>query len=76
MLQFLQNPEFLKDNVPTWVSMEHLNLPYSRTVAGEAFSGWAKPFLGLLVPADNPFWTATENEGAWEKELAKREGVQ
>jgi len=24
-----------------------------------------------LVPENNPFWTATENEGAWGKELAK-----
>ena len=28
-----------------------------------------KAFLGLLLPADNPFWTATENNGPWEKEL-------
>ena len=28
-----------------------------------------KAFLGLLLPADNPFWTAIENNGAWEKEL-------
>ncbi len=28
-----------------------------------------KAFLGLLLPADNPFWTAIENNGAWEKEF-------
>jgi len=31
-----------------------------------------KAFLGLLLPESNPYWSATENEGAWEtKELAK-----
>jgi hypothetical protein len=30
-----------------------------------------KIFLGLLVPDDNPFWTAKENNGAWETEFEK-----
>jgi hypothetical protein len=30
-----------------------------------------KAFLGLLVPENSSFWTATENEGAWVKELKK-----
>jgi hypothetical protein len=30
-----------------------------------------KAFVGLLLPADNPFWTSKENEGPWEHELAK-----
>lgn len=28
-----------------------------------------KVFFALFVPADNPFWTAVENEGAWETEM-------
>ncbi|MFV0366425.1 MAG: hypothetical protein ACK5JS_08100 [Mangrovibacterium sp.] len=32
-----------------------------------------KAFLGLLISEDNPFWTATENKGAWEKEMKKGE---
>ena len=27
----------------------------------------AKLFLALYMPADNPFWTARETEGAWVK---------
>jgi len=65
MLQFLQHPDFLEDNVPTlgfYGSFEPAVQPYS--CRGSVY--WmAKAFLGLLVPADSPFWTATENEGAW-----------
>ena len=71
LLQFLQNPDFLKDNVPTlgfYGAFEPAVQSYS--CRGSVF--WmGKAFLGLLVPDNNPFWSATENEGAWEKELAK-----
>lgn len=70
MLQFLQNPEYLKDNVPTLGFYG----PFEPAVQSYSCRGsvyWsAKLFLGLLVPANNPFWTATENNGAWETELA------
>lgn len=71
LLQFLKNPDFLQDNVPTlgfYGAFEPAVQPYS--CRGSAF--WmGKAFLSLLIPEDNPFWTATENEGAWEKELKK-----
>ncbi len=71
LLQFLQHPEFLKDNVPTLGFYG----PFEPAVQGYSCRGsvyWmAKAFFALLVPDDNPFWTATENEGAWEKELKK-----
>ncbi len=72
MLQFLQNPDFMADdNIPTlgfYGAFEPAVQIYS--CRGSVF--WmGKAFLGLLVPEDNPFWTATENEGAWEEELAK-----
>ncbi|RZK61330.1 MAG: DUF2264 domain-containing protein [Hymenobacter sp.] len=65
MLQFLQNPDFLQDNIP--------NLgfygPFDPAVQAYSCRGsvfWlSKAFLGLLVPADSPFWTAPENEGPW-----------
>ncbi|WP_211223339.1 DUF2264 domain-containing protein [Hymenobacter norwichensis] len=70
MLQFLENPDFLEDNVPTlgfYGSFEPAVQPYS--CRGSVY--WmSKAFLGLLTPADSPFWTATENEGPWAKELA------
>jgi hypothetical protein len=71
MLQFLQNPDFLQDNIPTLGFYG----PFDPAVQAYSCRGsvfWlAKAFLGLLVPANSPFWTATENEGPWAKELAK-----
>lgn len=71
LLQFLQHPDFLKDDVPTlgfYGAFEPAVQPYS--CRGSAF--WmGKAFLGLMIPEDNPFWTETENEGAWENELQK-----
>lgn len=69
MLQFLQNPSFLQDSVPTlgfYGPFEPAVQSYS--CRGSAF--WmGKAFLGLLVPKDNPFWTATENEGPWKNDM-------
>jgi hypothetical protein len=71
ILQFLQQPDFLQDDIPTlgfYGAFEPAVQPYS--CRGSVF--WmGKVFLGLLIPADNIFWTATENEGAWNKELKK-----
>lgn len=69
LLQFLTHPAFLEDNVPTlgfYGAFEPAVQPYS--CRGSVF--WmGKVFLGLLIPDDNPFWTARENEGAWADEL-------
>lgn len=66
ILQFVQHPDFLKDSVPTlgfYGPFEPAVQVYS--CRGSVF--WmGKAFLGLLVPEDNPFWTAVENEGPWE----------
>ena len=71
LLQFLQNPALLKDNIPTlgfYGPFEPAVQSYS--CRGSVF--WCgKAFLGLLVPENNPFWQATENEGAWGGELQK-----
>lgn len=73
LLQFLQNPDFLKDQVPTlgfYGPFEPAVQSYS--CRGSAF--WSgKVFLGLLIPEKNAFWTSTENEGAWEKEMSNGE---
>lgn len=69
LLQFLQHPNFLHERVPTlgfYGAFEPAVQGYS--VRGSSY--WSlKAFLALLIPADNRFWTATENEGAWEKEF-------
>ncbi|HJV77012.1 MAG TPA: DUF2264 domain-containing protein [Paludibacter sp.] len=73
LLQFFQHPDFMKDGVPTlgfYGPFEPAVQMYS--CRGSVYWG-GKVFLGLLVPADNPFWTAIENEGDWETKLAKGE---
>lgn len=71
LLQFFQHPDFMKDGVPTlgfYGPFEPAVQMYS--CRGSVYWG-GKVFLGLLVPANNPFWTATENEGAWDTTLQK-----
>jgi len=71
LLQFFQHPGFMKDGVPTlgfYGSFEPAVQMYS--CRGSVYWG-GKVFLGLLVPADNPFWTAIENEGDWDTKLVK-----
>ncbi len=69
LLQFLQHPDFLHNGVPTlgfYGTFDPAVQGYS--VPGSSY--WSmKAFLALLVPEDNAFWTATENEGAWESRL-------
>jgi hypothetical protein len=69
MLQFLQHPDFLKDQVP---SLGFYG-PFAPAVQiyscrGSVYWG-GKAFMALLLPEDNVFWTAKENNGAWENEL-------
>jgi len=72
MLQFLQNPDFLyQDNIPTLGFYGPFE-PAVQIYSARASVFWmSKVFLGLIVPESNPFWTATENEGAWATELSK-----
>ncbi|RYG08298.1 MAG: DUF2264 domain-containing protein, partial [Chitinophagaceae bacterium] len=69
MLEFLENPSFMEDRVPTlgyFGAFEPATQIYS--CRGSVY--WmGKAFLALLLPKDNIFWTAKENNGAWEKEL-------
>ncbi len=71
MLQFLQHPQFLEDQVPTLGFYG----PFAPAVQIYSCRGsvyWCgKAFLSLLLPKDNIFWTATENNGPWENELKK-----
>ena len=66
ILQFLQNPDFLaEDGLPNLGFYGHFeDCLQTYSCRGSVF--WmAKLFLALYLPADNPFWTATETEGAW-----------
>lgn len=71
MLQFIQNPHFLQDNVPTLGFYGPFD-PCVQIYSCRGSVYWCgKAFLALLLPADNPFWTAKENNGPWDKELKK-----
>ena len=71
--QFLTHPDFMKDNVPTlgfYGAFEPSVQIYS--CRGSVY--WmGKIFLGLLVPDENPFWNAKENNGDWETKFKKDE---
>lgn len=75
LLQFLQNPDFLENGVPT---MGYYG-PFAPAVQiytcrGSAF--WCgKAFLGLLLPEDSQYWSATENNGPWDGELSAKNTV-
>lgn len=71
MLQFIQNPHFIQDNVPTLGFYGPFD-PCVQIYSCRGSVYWCgKAFLALLLPADNPFWTAKENNGPWDKELKK-----
>lgn len=71
LLQFFNHPDFMEDGVPTLGFYG----PYEPAVQMYSCRGsvyWGgKVFLGLVVPADHPYWTSVENEGPWEKDLKK-----
>lgn len=71
LLQFLQHPDFLKNNVPTlgfYGAFEPAVQGYS--CRGSVY--WCgKAFLGLLLPADNIFWKSIENNEPWGNELSR-----
>lgn len=71
--QFLTHPDFMKDKVPTlgfYGAFEPAVQIYS--CRGSVY--WmGKAFLGLLVPDDNPFWHAKENNGDWDTKFKKDE---
>lgn len=73
ILQFLEHPDFLSEGIPTlgfYGAFEPAVQQYS--CRGSVF--WlGKLFLtGLSIPADNEFWTAVENNGAWDKEIKEQ----
>ncbi|MES2240289.1 MAG: DUF2264 domain-containing protein [Bacteroidota bacterium] len=71
--QFLTHPDFMKDHVPTlgfYGAFEPAVQIYS--CRGSVY--WmGKAFLGLLVPDNNPFWNAKENNGDWDTKFKKDE---
>ena len=71
--QFFTHPDFMKDHVPTlgfYGPFEPAVQVYS--CRGSVY--WmGKVFLGLLIPDNNPFWNAKENNGNWDTKFKKDE---
>ncbi len=72
LLQFLQNPDFMEDNVPTLgfygkfaPAVQIYSCRGSVYWAGKAF------FILSVMPEDDPFWHSKENIDPWNKELKK-----
>ncbi len=68
ILQFLQNPDFMaSDGLPNLGFYDHFEDCLQHYSCRGSVFWMAKLFLALYMPADNPFWTACETEGAWAK---------
>lgn len=69
LLQFLTNPDFLEDGVPTMGFYG----PFAPAVQIYSCRGsvyWlGKAFFSLLLPEDSQYWSAVENRGPWDTEL-------
>lgn len=73
LLQFLQHPDFLADDgLPNLGFYGHFEPCLQHYSCRGSVYWMAKIFLALYMPADNPFWTAKETEGAW-KGMKKNE---
>jgi hypothetical protein len=66
LLQFLENPNLMKDGVPTpgfYGTFDPVLQGYS--CRGSVY--WcAKAFLSLMLPKNDPYWCSVENEGDWD----------
>lgn len=68
ILQFLQNPHFIADDgLPNLGFYDHFEDCLQHYSCRGSVFWMAKLFLALYMPADNPFWTTRESEGAWTK---------
>ena len=69
LLQFMRNPEFLKDGVPTMGFYGEF-APCVQIYSCRGSVYWCgKAFLGLYLPETSKYWSATENNGPWDNEL-------
>jgi len=72
LLQFMRHPDFIKDGVPTMGFYGEF-APCVQIYSCRGSVYWCgKAFLGLYLPETAQYWSATENNGAWDSEL--REG--
>lgn len=73
LLQFIQHPDFIaEDGLPNLGFYGHFESCLQHYSCRGSVFWMAKLFLSLYIPADNPYWTAKETEGAW-KTMNKKE---
>lgn len=71
LLQFITRPDFMENGVPTMGFYGEF-APSVQIYSCRGSVYWlGKAFLGLLLPANSKYWTATENEGPWESEMQR-----
>ncbi|PXY46441.1 DUF2264 domain-containing protein [Flavobacterium hydrophilum] len=73
MKQFLTHPDFIKDKVPTLGFYGEFEPAVQNYSCRGSVYWMGKIFLGLLVPDNNPFWNAKENNGDWDTKFKKDE---
>ena len=67
LLQFVTREEFYENDIPSLGFYGHREFVLQNySCSGSPFIMFL-PFICLVLPDDSPFWTATENEGMWEK---------
>ncbi|GGF22212.1 DUF2264 domain-containing protein [Flavobacterium limi] len=71
--QFFTHPDFMKDNVPTLGFYGEFEPAVQNYSCRGSVYWMGKIFLGLLVPDNNSFWTAKENNGDWDTTFKKDE---
>ncbi|WP_281310076.1 DUF2264 domain-containing protein [Flavobacterium flavigenum] len=71
--QFLTHPDFMKDNVPTLGFYGEFEPAVQNYSCRGSVYWMGKIFMGLLVPDNNTFWTAKENNGDWDTTFKKDE---
>jgi len=71
--QFLQHPEFIKDKVPTLGFYGNFDPAVQYYSCRGSVYWMGKAFLSLLLPKDNEFWNAEENNGPWQNDYKSNE---
>ncbi|PKO11790.1 MAG: hypothetical protein CVU39_27380 [Chloroflexi bacterium HGW-Chloroflexi-10] len=67
ILQFVTREEFYENDIPSLGFYGHKEFLLQNYSCPASPFIMFLPFLCLALPDNSPFWTATENEGIWEK---------
>ena len=72
LLQFFTRDDFLIDGIPTMGFYRQFAPLIQGYSCAESAYWLGKTFLCLSLPETHPFWTATENNGSWDKLSGKQ----